>query len=227
MNTGPGGPLIALIHATMLAAGPARTACQDVIPDAQLWDLLDDRLMSDLKLEGRITPRLAARLARLVEHAALDGADAVWLTCSSYSALADAAQERWGIPIVKPDAWMYQQVVEARPRSIAVLASTPTATGPAESQLRELWDKVEVIPVLVEAAGAVAATGDADALAAALTAAAADAVRAGAQVVAVAQYSLSPAAELLQAELGVPVYTGARGAALELRAALSEKEIAR
>ena len=45
-------PTVALIHATPAAMAPARAAFADRFPEARLWNLLDDLLISDAEAAG-------------------------------------------------------------------------------------------------------------------------------------------------------------------------------
>ncbi len=73
----PATPTVALIHATPAAMAPARAAFADRFPQARLWNLLDDLLISQAEEAGRITPPLRRRMERLIEQARDGGADAV------------------------------------------------------------------------------------------------------------------------------------------------------
>ncbi|MCK6210137.1 hypothetical protein KZX45_06225 [Georgenia sp. EYE_87] len=206
---------IGLVHATPLARGPAERALREVLPEAEQWHLLDDRLLPDLKEAGTLTGRLRRRFLGLVDVLLDGGASGVLVTCSSYSELADAAELRWDAPVVKPDAEMFRAAARARPAAVALVASTETAFAPAEAQLRAQpgTATAAIHRVLVEPAPG--ATGDA--LAAGMHDPVARAVAAGASEILLAQYSLAAAAGPLSERLGVPVHEGARAAATELR----------
>ena len=50
-------PTVALIHATPAAMAPARDAFADRFPQARVWNLLDDLLISQARRRGRSHPR--------------------------------------------------------------------------------------------------------------------------------------------------------------------------
>ena len=79
MSGGP--PTVALVHATPAAMAPARSAFADRFPQARLWNLLDDRLISEAEATGGLTPALRHRMQTLIRHAVDGGADAVLLSC--------------------------------------------------------------------------------------------------------------------------------------------------
>jgi Asp/Glu/hydantoin racemase len=204
---------IGMLHATVLAQTPASLACSEVMPDAEQWHLLDDRLLPDLKREGALTPRLRRRFLALLDVLLDDGVDGVLVTCSSYSELTGVAELHHDAPVVKPDAAMYRRLAVDRPDAVALVASTETALPPALAQLRE-YDAadVRVHRVLVTAVpvGGQPDVGSwRDPVAAA--------INQGAHAIVLAQYSLGPAAGALADMFGVPVYSGAHAAALELK----------
>lgn len=206
---------IGMLHATPLAQGPAALACREILPEAEQWHLLDERLLPDLKEEGGLTPRLRRRFLRLVDVLLDGGADGVLVTCSSYSELADVAERCWDAPVVKPDAEMFRAVADEEPTALALVASTPTAFVPAEAQLiaRPGTARTTIHRVLVAPADG----EPGEELAEAMHGPVAAAVAQGARAVLLAQYSLGAAAAPLSRRLGVPVHEGAGAAAAELR----------
>ena len=81
-------PLVAIIHATPATFGPVKNAFRQEFPDAQLWHLLDDRLVTDADRSGGLTPALHSRMEALIEYAVAGGAEAVQLACSMYGPVA-------------------------------------------------------------------------------------------------------------------------------------------
>ena len=76
-----GSPVVALIHATPAAMARARAAFDERFPPAELWNLLDDRLISEAEAAGGLTPALRHRMSAPIRHAVGGGADAVLLSC--------------------------------------------------------------------------------------------------------------------------------------------------
>src|SRR5262245_646305 len=65
-------PLIALIPAGEASMAPAVAAFEDEFPDAELWHLLDTRLVTDADDAGGLTPPLHDRMTTLIQYA-VDG----------------------------------------------------------------------------------------------------------------------------------------------------------
>lgn len=214
-------PRIALISATRTAIAPAVDAFRARFPEAELWNLLDDKLLGDLETEGGMTAALESRMHELIRYAATAGADGVLLTCSQYGPVAAGAGV--GIPVLAPDEAAFADIVRGGARTVLVLASIESSL---HDTLTRLGDEVTRSGASVRLVGAVspdarraAECDDAAALARALRETACS-HQGEVDAVFLAQYSLSPAADALAAELGVPVITGPDTAAVRLRAAL-------
>lgn len=211
-------PKIALISATTAAIRPAIQGLATALPDAEVWNLLDDRLMIDAQSAGSVTPALEARMRRLIDHALAEGADAVLLTCSIYGQVADAADGR--VPVLAPDAAAFDDVLGGGFARIAVVASFAAALADSLHRLGAVADAAGLSPELVgieaEAAFAPAQQGDDSALIAALTEAISSRLD-DIDAVLLAQYSLAPARDRLAAELGIPVFAGPQAAAARLK----------
>lgn len=218
------GPRIALISAVPAAMAPAADALRTGFPEAQVWHLLDDRLLSDAADAGGPTAPLRARMRRLIEHAVAGGADAVVLTCSLYGVVAQELDEEGAeaVPVLAPDAAAFERLAAGGYQRVLVIASLDAALRDSSDRLRSALAQhgpaaggVEVSGVVVP--GALAAAGDA--LVAVLAGAAREPA-APVDAVFLAQYSLAPAASGLAVALGVPVVSGPTSAAHTLRAAL-------
>ena len=84
-------PIVALIHASPASVAPAQAAFAAEFPTAQLWNLVDDRLVVDADRAGGLTPALHDRMSTLIRYAVEGGAHAVQLSCSRYGPVAVAA----------------------------------------------------------------------------------------------------------------------------------------
>jgi Asp/Glu/hydantoin racemase len=202
------GPTVALVHATPAAMAPAVAAFGERFPEAGLWHLLDDRLVSDAERAGGLVPPLRRRMLSLIGHAVAGGADGVLLTCSMYGPVARLATQLWDLPVAGSDEAMYARVAAERPARVAVLGSLETAVADSRERLRQaLADGgTEVVGVLCPGAAAAATVGDGAALLASLRSAAEPLAR-EVDLFLLGQYSLSPAQAGLQAALEVPVWS--------------------
>lgn len=212
---GDPGPTVAMVHATTAAIAPAVAAFTERFPEAGLWHLLDDRLVSDAEGAGGLVPPLRRRMLSLIGHAVAGGADGVLLTCSMYGPVARLATQLWDLPVAGSDEAMYARVAAERPARVAVLGSLETAVADSRERLRRtLADGAgpgagggtEVVGVLCPGAAAAATAGDGAALLASLRSAAEPLAR-EVDLFLLGQYSLTPAQAGLEAALEVPVWS--------------------
>ena len=202
------GKKITLVHTTPLAMGPIVAAFSEIYPEAELRNVLDDRLLSDLQAAGgKASPALKRRLADLIEYSENSGAEAILLTCNSYSPLAEPITELVSVPFFKADDALLDKAVELG-RIIGLIATVPTALAQATAGLhdrgRAAGKKVEVVPRLREDALEALKRGDTDAHDLALL----ESIRELAprvEVVALAQYSMARVMPRIPPDLGVPV----------------------
>jgi len=219
-------PTVALIHATPMAMAPARAAFADRFPQARLWNLLDDLLISQVQEAGAVTSPLRARMERLIEHAISGGADAVLLTCSMYGPVAHDVVGSAGVPVLASDDALFAAVTELRPRRVAVLGPNRAGLDDTVARLRSHLgaDKAEITTVVVEGAAGAASAGDLAELERLVTAVA-RAVERNADVIVLGQFSLSPAARTAAEAVSLPVLSPPHLAADALHARLDTTEV--
>lgn len=219
-----GKPLIALVSATPVAIPPATAALAEHLAEARVWNLLDDRLLRDAADAGGLTPALEDRMRRLIEHAALGGADGILLTCSLYGRLAHEA--RAPIPVLAPDDAVFAEALDGRHASVLVVASLASALEDSIERLEQAaadrGRSVRIRGALAADALDAAATDDVESLVDALERACRPFVD-EADAVLLAQFSLAPAKEKLSRALGVTVLSGPASAAVKLRELLGER----
>jgi len=216
-------PLIALVSAVPAAIAPAEAAFTEVFPDAQVWNILDDRLLEEADDRGGITPELSERMVRLIRHAVTEGADGILLTCSIYGQVAHAISDQVDVPLFGADDAAFDAAVQAGYRSILLIAP---ASGPLADSARRLAQAAEnagvaldIVPVVAVGAAAAARTGDIDALVARLNEAYLS-IDVPVDAILLGQYSISPGAAGLASLTGLPVLATPQRAAAALKAAL-------
>jgi hypothetical protein len=221
-----------MIHATPAAIAPAVAAFGECFPEAGLWHVLDDRLVSDAEAAGGLVAPLRRRMLSLIGHVISGGADGVLLTCSMYGPVARLAGQLWDRPVAASDEAMYQRVVDERPARVAVLGSLEPAVADSVARLRQALTGgsgglmarppvdggpgTAVVGVLCPGAAAAARDGDGAALLASLRSAA-EPLAGRVDVVLLGQYSLTGVHAQLAAALGVPVWSPPHTAAELLR----------
>lgn len=209
---------VALIHALKHSIAPIEASFAKLWPEAELANVLDDTLSSDLARDGALTPAMTGRFLTLARYAATCRADGILFTCSAFGPCIDAcAHELAPMPVLKPNEAMIEEAVAlAGPTGrIGLLATfAPTlATMPAE--FAAVAPGVTLVPALASDALAALNRGDA----AAHDRLAAEAARSleGCDVIALAQFSLSSAAGHVAAATGRPVLITPDSAVRKLR----------
>jgi Asp/Glu/hydantoin racemase len=221
MSTARPRPRIALISATSAAIGPAAAALAAAFPEAEVWNILDDKLLADATDCRGIDGPLHARMTRLIKHALAEGADGILLTCSMYGPVAHDTQAE--IPVLAPDQAAFDDLASGTYGKILVIASLESALTDTVARLREsllrAGKQTTVAGIAVPAAFTAAQHGDQAELTGSVIAGAKDsAIRPDA--IFLAQYSLAPATEALATATGLPVISGPISAAKRLQAAL-------
>ena len=206
---------IALIHALKHSIVPIETAFARLWPDARLMNLLDDSLSADVARDGGITEAMTERFLKLGRYAKGAGADAILFTCSAFGACIEAvAREQAPMPVLKPNEAMIEQAI-GKGRRIGLLSTfAPTLV----SMPPEFPGSVEIVPKLAEGALAALDRGD-RAEHDRLVAEAAKDLR-DCDLIALAQYSMAPAAALVAEASGRAVVTTPDSAVLKLKQAL-------
>jgi hypothetical protein len=209
---------IALIHALKHSITPIEQSFARLWPEAELANLLDDTLSTDLARDGALTPAMADRFLTLARYAASCGADGILFSCSAFGPCIDAcARALAPMPVLKPNEAMIEEAVSvAGPGGrIGLLATfAPTlATMPAE--FAAVAPGVTLVSAL--AAEALAALNRGDPAAHDRLAAEAARLLEGCDVVALAQFSLASAAPSVAAATGRTVLTTPDSAVRKLR----------
>ena len=207
---------IALIHALKHSIVPIETSFAKLWPDATLMNLLDDSLSADVARDGRLTAAMTDRFLALGRYAASTGANAILFTCSAFGPCIEAvAREQAPMPVLKPNEAMIEQAV-ARGHRIGLLSSFPPTLV---SMPREFPGSVEVVPKL--AAGALAALDRGDRAEHDRLVVEASRDLRDCDLIALAQYSMAPAAALVAETTKLPVLTTPDSAVIKLKQLLA------
>jgi hypothetical protein len=215
-------PRIALIHGTPAAIAPAVAGMNKAFPGAEVWNILDDKLLPDADAQGGLTPHLVERMTRLIDLALADGAAGVLLTCSMYGSVAQTATA--DVPVLSPDEAAFETALAGNYGTVLVIASFESALNDSVARfagfLQSNGSATKVLGEPVPAAFIATKAGDTDALTSALIEAAKPFVG-SVDAVLLAQYSLAPSAIVLEEALGLPVISGPQAAALKLKATVT------
>lgn len=208
-------PRIALIHALAHSVAPIKDAFERDWPQARLMNLLDDSLSADLAASGHgLDAAMHERFARLAQYAVDCGCDAILFTCSAFGpCIEEVARRHAPMPVLKPNEAMIADALTSGARIGLVASFGPTL----ESMPPEFPPSVALDCALAEGALAALNAGDSLAHDALIAEAAMRLAAKGAQVIALAQFSMARASSMVAQRTGLPVLTTVDSAVHELR----------
>ena len=206
---------IALIHALAHSVEPINTALARDWPEAQRMNLLDDSLSADLATQGRgLDAVMHERFARLAQYAVDCGSQAILFTCSAFGPCIEAvARQHAPLPVLKPNEAMVADAVALGGVVGLVASFAPTLA----SMPPEFPPGTRLHTALAEGALAALNGGDGARHDALVADAALRLKDQGAQVIALAQFSLARARDAVAARTGLPVLTTVDSAVRALR----------
>lgn len=206
---------IALIHALTHSVEPINAALARDWPEAQRMNLLDDSLSADLAASGRgLDAVMHERFARLAQYAVDCGSQAILFTCSAFGPCIEAvARQHAPLPVLKPNEAMIDDAV-AQGGAVGLIASfAPTL----QSMPAEFPPGTVLHTALAAEAMAALNAGDGARHDALVCDAAEQLKRDGAQLIALAQFSMARARDAVAARTGLPVLTTPHSAVRALR----------
>lgn len=222
-------PTVAVINATPASVGPAKAAIAAGFPEATVWSLLDDRLVTDAEAAGGLTPQLSTRMATLIDYAVNGGADAVLLACSMYGPVLDRQRQTSSVPMLSSDEELFAEVARRGFGSVLLLGPLPPAVQDSVDRLRKVLagsqrsTNTEILGEVVAGAPAAVAEGDVKKLEKVLATAASPHLK-DVDAVILANFSLAPARAGLERTLRKPVLSPPLLAATALRARVVGEE---
>jgi hypothetical protein len=206
---------ITLIHALKHSIVPIEASFARHWPEARLMNLLDDSLSADLARDGKLSERMTERFLTMGRYAVSTGADGILFTCSAFGPCIEAvARAHAPKPVLKPNEAMIEQAV-AKGQRIGLLSTFPPTLV---SMPPEFPASVTLVPKLAEGALAALDRGDRAEHDRIVVEAAKD-LR-DCDLIALAQYSMAPAAERVAEVTGCEVLTTPDSAVKKLKAML-------
>ncbi|MGH6738953.1 MAG: aspartate/glutamate racemase family protein [Bradyrhizobium sp.] len=206
---------ITLVHALKHSIVPIEASFAKLWPEARLMNLLDDSLSADLARDGKLTDAMTERFLSIGRYALSTGANGILFTCSAFGPCIEVvAGAQAPMPVLKPNEAMIEQATKSG-RKVGLLSSFPPTLA---SMPREFPASIELVPKLAEGAMAALDRGDRAEHDRLVVEASKD-LR-DCDVIALAQYSMAPAAEQVAQATGKPVLTTPDSAVMKLKAML-------
>jgi Asp/Glu/hydantoin racemase len=203
---------ITLVHALKHSIQPIEASFAKLWPEARLMNLMDDSLSADLARDGGLSEAMTERFLGLGRYAISTGSDAILFTCSAFGPCIEAvARAHAPMPVLKPNEAMIEQAA-AKGKRIGLLSSFPPTLA---SMPREFPASIQIVPKLAEGAMAALDRGDRTTHDRLVVEASKD--LGDCDLIALAQYSMAPAAEQVAAATGRPVLTTPDSAVMKLK----------
>lgn len=216
-------PRIALIHALEESVLPARAAFAAGWPEAQVFDLLDTSLATDLAARGRLDDAMMQRFLTLGRYAcATEGAAGpargMLFTCSAFGPAIEAVKRDLSIPVFRPNEAAFAEALAIGDRIGLVVSFAPSQAS-LTRELEEMAGRpLQVSGVVAE--GALAALKRGDGATHDRLVAEAAARLANVDVLVLGQFSLARSRHAVEQATGLPVVTTPEAAVTALRKAI-------
>jgi Asp/Glu/hydantoin racemase len=118
-----------LLHTSATLVPMFEQLCKDKLPDAAVFNMVDDSLIKDVIAHNCLRPQTARRVTQLVAAAEDAEADFIMVTCSSIGRAVETAATLASVPVLRVDRPMAEQAV-ATGRRIGVIATLRTTLEP-------------------------------------------------------------------------------------------------
>lgn len=146
---------IAIIHTSFVSVEVLKQLFQEIIPEANIHNLVDDSLLAEVMENNEITQGIIKRMTNYVQMAESIGADAILSQCSSMGEAVDIASKIIQIPVLKIDQAMADKAVTLG-NKIAVVATVASTMKPSCTLIKEAAQKmnkeIEIVEALVNGA---------------------------------------------------------------------------
>lgn len=215
----PRSPRIVLFHATPVAMEPIKTSMEQLWPEAEAVNLLDDGLTIDRARDGdQLSEILIERFVDLGRYACRTGADGILVTCSAFGPAIDRMIETLPVPVLKPNEAMFRAAIRQGKR-IGMLATFAPSVPTMEAEFAEFAAQAgadsKLDTIVVPDAIDLLRKGDAETHNTLVGDMASD--LADRDAIMLAHFSTSRAAEKVRAAVTVPVFTAPDAAVTRMR----------
>lgn len=221
-------PAVTMIHTVSSLVSPFAALAKELLPDTDVFHVVDESLLTQTRRAGRITPLTRRRLLGYATAADELGVSAILVTCSSVGPVVDLARPFLNAPILRVDEAMADEAIRHGPR-IGVLATLQSTLEPTSeliaARAAAAARPVEVSAVVCDGAFEAVTSGDVDRHDALVRASLLQLAAAN-DVIVLAQASMARVVDNLGTERpSIPILSSPRLAVERLRAVLSGAEV--
>jgi Asp/Glu/hydantoin racemase len=153
-----------LVHPTPLAMAPIDEAFKTLWPQAQTINVLDESLYTDIPQDGTLAPAIYDRVASLLRHCELSGADGILFSGSTFGPAVDKARIGMCVPVLRAEEAMMEQAVTLGERILLVCTAKramPVVRGTLDAAVKRAGVTRQITELWVEGARDAITSGDA------------------------------------------------------------------
>ncbi len=121
---------VAVLHSVFVMVKPLQDLFSEIMPQAEIFNIVDDSLLPEVIREGRVTKKIMKRVCGYIATAEEIGADAVLSVCTTMTDAVDVAKSLVNIPLLKIDEPMVEKAL-ALGEKIALVATFEPTLGPS------------------------------------------------------------------------------------------------
>lgn len=126
---------VVMIHTSPVSLEDLKALCQEIIPDVEVFHIIDDSLLDEVKKHGGLTPGIIGRMNSYVKQADSLKPDLIFNQCSSVGEAFDLARRQVSCKTLKVDEPMAEKAVSLGSR-IAVVATVASTMEPSCNLIR-------------------------------------------------------------------------------------------
>ena len=104
---------MAIIHTSAVSLQDLTALCQEIMPEVEIINIIDDSLLAEVKRNTGITPAVISRMCRYVQSAESLGVDLIFNQCSSVGEAFAIASRCTAIPTLRVDEPMAEKGSES------------------------------------------------------------------------------------------------------------------
>lgn len=152
-----------LVHPTPLAMAPIDEAFKTLWPQAQTINVLDESLYTDIPQDGTLAPGIYDRVASLLRHCELSGADGILFSGSTFGPAVDKARVGIRVPVLRAEEAMMEQAVTLGERILLVCTAKramPVVRGMLDAAAKRVGVTRQISELWVEGARDAITSGD-------------------------------------------------------------------
>lgn len=152
-----------LVHPTPLAMAPIDEAFKTLWPQAQTINVLDESLYTDIPQDGTLAPAIYDRVASLLRHCELSGADGILFSGSTFGPAVDKARAGVRVPVLRAEEAMMDQAVTLGDRLLLVCTAKramPVVRGTLDTAVKRAGAKRAITELWVKGARDAITSGD-------------------------------------------------------------------